>query len=354
MRDLLYPDTRPGVNQRSDADLIDDIERLAPHLVRPVRLVDLAAAKPSFLKRFIGGGRSNSENIDLTNHQAGRPLAVREAAAQLVRCMSIDSSRLCVVLARDFIARGGDLQIDRTASADDVPLTGSTSPDAFAPSVAVVTRRTFREEFAYRLRCADGEPLIVMPLDQDLVLVERYLGTAGTEEALEHLKETYANWFGTPLAPDVRAGPTCHDDPTDFSCIQDLRQGDSYLQDVAARGIPPVERAGLSSDGHIGDSYGAFANTLAANYSHLDAAYIRGLVARHGPVAPDVLGACHRDEDLGTDFGGGLRAREARWMLDQEFARSAEDIACRRGPFALRGTDIGKLQDWIDRGARLR
>ncbi len=65
-------------------------------------------------------------------------------------------------------------------------------------------------------------------------------------------------------------------------------------------------------------------------YPHLPGALIARFARRHGTLARHVLGAAHRERDLGQNFGGGLYECEVRWFIDHEWARSAEDILWRR------------------------
>lgn len=356
--DLLYPDNTPEEGQRSDAEIVADIERLAPHLLRPIRLVSLAPEKPGLFARLMGAGKESRERIDLGEHQAGRPLALGSVDGLIERCVLVDSQRLTVAFARDFQARGGTF-FRHNAPLAAYNLTNDRQyPENFSPRVAYITRRTYREDYAYRLFCEDGMPFIALPLDQDLLLVERAVGRAAPDDALKQLVIAYHAMFGLEMDDDSLIDATHHGDGEEYSCAQDLRDDEKFLSGlIKAIALPTggsdPATAGLM-DGRIDGNYGEFANMVAANYSHLDGAYIRGLVARHGPLAPKVLGETHREIDLGEDFGGGLRALEAKWMLDNEFARNAEDIALRRGLFGLHGTDVERLQAWIDRGAPLR
>ncbi|WP_416896290.1 MAG: hypothetical protein ACMVY4_12155 [Minwuia sp.] len=353
--DLLYPARPAPKGQRADADLAAEIERLAPHLIRPVRLVNLDTSKPGLLKRLMGASEDPGEPVNLEGHQAGRPLVIDKMPARIERCVFIDRQRLTVALARDFVARGGTIQPEGPKDAAYNLTDDQQDADRFEPRAAFIVRRPYREEYAYRFRCDDGEPAIALPLDQDMLLVERTVGNGDPEDAFRALMVGYHFWFAQEPDDDDLIDSVYYDDGRDYSCIQHLRQDDRFLDRfgkiISQYGVGSnPDTAGLI-DGLIEENYGQFANKLAANYSHLDAAYIRGLVARHGPLAPDVLGECHRDADLGEDFGGGLRAREARWIRDNEFPRMAQDIAGRRGPFALKGADVDALQAWMDRGA---
>jgi len=75
-----------------------------------------------------------------------------------------------------------------------------------------------------------------------------------------------------------------------------------------------------------------FANRLAAQqevfarYRALPQPVVHGVFRRHGSETPSVLG----DGRLGEDYGGGLTERELRYILDYEWARSADDVLWRR------------------------
>jgi glycerol-3-phosphate dehydrogenase len=53
--------------------------------------------------------------------------------------------------------------------------------------------------------------------------------------------------------------------------------------------------------------------------------------------------------DLGTDFGHGLYAVETNYLIDQEWAQSADDILWRRSKLGLRfnAEEAQKLEDYV-------
>ena len=63
-----------------------------------------------------------------------------------------------------------------------------------------------------------------------------------------------------------------------------------------------------------------------ARYRALPQPVVHGVFRRHGSETPSVLG----DGRLGEDYGGGLTERELRYLLEHEWARTADDVLWRR------------------------
>lgn len=337
--DLLFP------SEARDAAVIAELERLVPHLLRPLRLVQPLQRRAGVFARLLGRNGDGGEEIRLAEHAAAKPLRQRHGTASLRRALLVDTPRLTVALARDAVARG--CPIGRGAGPGDARTVTDEPRVAagFRRTLAVVIRRPYPEDVAFRLPGSDGEPMMLIPFEHDLLAVECPLGTGNDDRAVTEVLKTLERWLGVSLGREAVVYAGRREDPGKVADAGQLRDDGRFLAGEDD-GIPLL-------DGAIEENLGVFANKLAANYAHLDAAYIRALVRRHGPLAPEVLGETHRDADLGRDFGGGLRAREARWMIDNEFARSAEDIVRRRGHFAVLGADAAALQRWMDQGARV-
>jgi glycerol-3-phosphate dehydrogenase len=62
------------------------------------------------------------------------------------------------------------------------------------------------------------------------------------------------------------------------------------------------------------------------------------LIRAYGTNAMKMLGDATVQTDLGADFGATLTAREVDWLMDQEFAVTAEDVVWRRSKLGLRLT----------------
>src|SRR5690606_24684892 len=74
---------------------------------------------------------------------------------------------------------------------------------------------------------------------------------------------------------------------------------------------------------------------LHAQYPQLPATLLDALFRRHGTLGSQVLGDATTIDTLGEHFGGGLYERELRWFIDEEWARSADDVLWRRSKAGL-------------------
>ena len=90
---------------------------------------------------------------------------------------------------------------------------------------------------------------------------------------------------------------------------------------------------------------------LKRDYRFLDELWARRLVKAYGSEARAVLGEAKIAEDLGEDFGASLTAREVTWLMEKEFARTAEDVVWRRSKLGLRlsPNEIAALSEWMSR-----
>lgn len=88
---------------------------------------------------------------------------------------------------------------------------------------------------------------------------------------------------------------------------------------------------------------------LKTDYPFLSDRWAKRLVRAYGTEASDVLGDAAGEADLGQAFGGTLTEAEVCWLMDREFARTAEDVLWRRSKLGLRVTpeQVGELETWM-------
>ncbi|MEH6832024.1 MAG: glycerol-3-phosphate dehydrogenase [Sulfitobacter sp.] len=88
---------------------------------------------------------------------------------------------------------------------------------------------------------------------------------------------------------------------------------------------------------------------LKVKYPFLTDRWLDRVVKAYGSEAFDLLGEAKTESDLGQDFGSDLTEREVNWLVEREFANTAEDIIWRRSKLGLRMTskEIDALDSWM-------
>lgn len=95
---------------------------------------------------------------------------------------------------------------------------------------------------------------------------------------------------------------------------------------------------------------------LQKKFEFLDEKWARRLIHSYGTLAPKVLDNAQSLTDLGQNFGADLYEAEVSWLIDQEWAETADDVLWRRSKLGLRFNDdqVNALQDWLLNRALLR
>ena len=89
--------------------------------------------------------------------------------------------------------------------------------------------------------------------------------------------------------------------------------------------------------------------SLRSSYPFLTEFWAKRLVRAYGTQAKDILGDAQKPADLGQDFGATLTEAEVTWLMDNEYARTAEDVIWRRNKLGLRLTapQVETLNKWM-------
>jgi glycerol-3-phosphate dehydrogenase len=90
--------------------------------------------------------------------------------------------------------------------------------------------------------------------------------------------------------------------------------------------------------------------SLQRDHPYLPHALVHRWVRSYGTKARSILSDANTLADLGNDFGHGLYAAEVDYLIDYEWARSAEDILWRRSKLGLRFTtsQSEKLEAYVE------
>ncbi|GAA4217643.1 glycerol-3-phosphate dehydrogenase [Sagittula marina] len=97
------------------------------------------------------------------------------------------------------------------------------------------------------------------------------------------------------------------------------------------------------------DGFENLVRDLQRDFDFLTAFHARRLARAYGTDARKILGRAVTLQDLGRDFGATLTESEVVWLMQKEYARTAEDVVWRRNKLGLRleETQITALNDWM-------
>ncbi|MBM58630.1 glycerol-3-phosphate dehydrogenase [Hyphomonas sp.] len=116
-------------------------------------------------------------------------------------------------------------------------------------------------------------------------------------------------------------------------------------------GLPKswTKKASLPGGDIPAANFDAYLSGLVLSHPHLPVELVTRLARAYGTRTRDLLGDAQTLADLGREFGGGLTEREVDWLVEQEFARSADDILRRRSKLYLHmtGEEQAAFTDWF-------
>ncbi len=266
----------------------------------------------------------------------------------------------------------------------------------------IVVRRQYDHDFAYLFQNPDGRIIFVIPYEKDFTLI----GTTDVEyagplddvrisaEEVHYLCEQASRCLRQPVNADhvvwafsgVR--PLLNDDAANPSKVtRDYRleldcAGAPILtawggklttyralsEEAAdmmctALGIEPVPWTAhavlpggdlarhVPADCPPSQWRAAFERVLQLRYPRLPARLLRAWAGRHGTRTFDMLGSASQVADLGAELVPGLYECEAHYLVEQEWAFTAEDILWRRTKLGLHASrlDTHLLEQWLDR-----
>lgn len=259
----------------------------------------------------------------------------------------------------------------------------------------IVTRRLFDHDQPYFLQQSDGRIIFAIPYETDFTLIgttdQDHAGPAEdpvcTPEERDYLLAAASTYFEREVtAQDVvwsysGVRPLYDDHATSATAatrdyvlslsdadgaapllnvfggkITTFRRLSQDAMDKLAKYYPDAGKAWTAGAPLPGgdfpvDGAPALVADLRAAYPFLDARLALRLVRAYGRDAFRLLGAATAPEDLGREFGASLTEREVRWLIDKEWARTAEDVVWRRSKLGLRLSpeEVSALSDWMAR-----
>jgi D-erythritol 1-phosphate dehydrogenase len=257
----------------------------------------------------------------------------------------------------------------------------------------IVTRKFWEGEQAYFLQNADTRVIFVNPYEGDLCLIGTtdipFDGKADdvaiTGDEVEYLLAVVNRYFEIDLKPaDVLHSfsgvrPLYDDNAANPSAVTrdyvfdiDAPDGAPALLSVfggkittyrklaehALEKLAPffpsmggawTQKAFLPGGEMPGGDFERLNGELARRYPWAPAAVLAGYARRYGARTPDLLGDASALADLGRHFGSSLYEREARFLMAEEWATTAEDILTRRTKHSLHLTapERAAFETWL-------
>ena len=257
----------------------------------------------------------------------------------------------------------------------------------------IVVRKLFDHDRAYIFQQDDNRIVFAIPYEDDFTLIgttdAEHAGDPAdavcTDEEAAYLRDAVSAYFRRPVTADDEvwrfAGVRpLYDDGArsataatrDYVLKVEGGEGAPALLNVfggkittyrrlaeaalarLASSLPAMEApwtagAPLPGGDFPVDGATALQAALRQDYPFLDDRWARRLVRQYGMDARAVLGVAKSVADLGRRFGHDLTEAEVRWLVDREWAETADDILWRRTKLGLRLTaeEVRKLEDWL-------
>lgn len=244
----------------------------------------------------------------------------------------------------------------------------------------IVTRKLFDHDKGYFFQGSDGRVIFAIPYETDFTLI----GTTDaehenpstkpecTEAEAEYLRAFASEFFAKPITDDdivwrysgVRplfddgansATSATRDyvlglnaDGTDAPLINvfggKITTYRKLSQEVFAKLQPYFPQATQNWTAGIAlpggdfpvDGVSKLITQLQQDYPFLDATWAQRLVRTYGTDARNILKDAKTATDLGQNIGATLTESEVRWLVENEFARTSDDIIWRRSKLGLR------------------
>jgi glycerol-3-phosphate dehydrogenase len=265
--------------------------------------------------------------------------------------------------------------------ADTVIRRALPAPVRLVKGSHIVVPRRFTHDAGYLLQAADKRVVFVLPFAQDFTLIgttdENFVGDLNSPapdpgEVL-YLCKTVNEYFRDKITPDelvwsfagVRSlyddGANKPEDVTrDYVLALDEVYGEAPLLTIYGGKITTYRRLAEAAMQRIGIFFGALPPWTAGStlpggdfpvngfyalvaeaigrWPFLDEPHARRLVRAYGRRIETFLGQAQSMDDLGPRFAGDLTGAEVRYLVENEWAQSAEDVLWRRSKLGLKAT----------------
>jgi glycerol-3-phosphate dehydrogenase len=245
----------------------------------------------------------------------------------------------------------------------------------------IVVRRPYTHDRAYTFEAPDGRVVFAIPFGADFTLIgttdEPFIGDlaspAPSADEIIYLCNAVNRYFRLPVSPDevvwAYAGVRpLHDDGSkkpedvtrDYMLVLDAPYREAPMLTVYGGKITTARRLAeeaLSRIGHflqLGVNWTAQSTLPGGDFKpglfdsqvqdargrwpFLDETQAHRMVAAYGTRLERILGGATNVDQLGPQFGGGVTATEVHYLIEHEWAQTADDVLWRRGKSGLLST----------------
>jgi glycerol-3-phosphate dehydrogenase len=261
----------------------------------------------------------------------------------------------------------------------------------------IITRKLFDHPYAYIFQLPDTRICFAIPYERDFTLIGTtdrdhsgaLTGMEAAPDEVAYLCEAASRYFEKPVTPSLVVRT--------YSGVRALVDDGSGRPEAATRGYrlpvsPPEDGAPMltvlggkiTSYRHVAeaaldklcpllgitgkhwtakaplpggdfpvDGLAGLAARYVAEHPFLGEDEAARIARAYGTDARRWLGTARSRAALGRDFGAGLSEAEVRYMMEEEWAQTAEDILWRRSKLGLHMTqqEQSALAQWLDEGA---
>ena len=316
--------------------------------------------------------------------------AERRAGLWFVRLRDADTGALREVAARTLVNAAGPWVAELTADRLGLPV---DAPVRLVKGSHIVVPSLFEHDRAYIFQNGDGRIVFAIPYEGDFTLIGTtdldYQGDPGaphaTDAEIGYLCAAASEYFRAAVRPAdvVRTYSGVRPLYDDGASEAQAATRDYVLKVEAGEGLPPVlniyggkittyrrlaeaalEKLGpyferlpgpwtatapLPGGDFPVDGFAAEIARLQAHCPICRPAHARRLVRAYGTRARALVEGVRAEADWGERFGADLTAREVGYLMDHEWARTAEDVLWRRSKLGLRlsQAEAQRLDDWM-------
>ncbi len=247
----------------------------------------------------------------------------------------------------------------------------------------IVVKRCLGGDHAWLLQQPDGRIVFAIPYLDDLTLIgttDVGVSNAGedriSQEEIDYLIEATNRYLSTPISTGAIVGDYAGirplvDDGTDaVSAVTrdyrlELNEDGAPLLSVfggkitTARHLAEVamERLGIIGEttrerplpGGGFNSFPGLLDEVRQRWPFLGERTAKRMARAYGTRIAKILGVAGCASELGQNFGAGLSAREVDYLVQHEWARSADDILWRRSKLGYRMSNeqVAALDDYV-------